>query len=367
MKALLISGIYPPDIGGPATYIPKLENYLLKQKWSVRVVSLIDGNKIISTFQNGRFIGRQILLPIRFIATVLTLITEMKNTDSVFANGLHQEAAIASLFYKRNKVAKIVGDPVWERYRNQSSSRIEMQNIYDVEKSNPSIRLQRLFLVWALNQFDLIVCPSTNLCEMIRKWGVQTPTIFVPNGIEIEEVTSKEYKYDIAIISRLVKWKNIDLVLEKCRKLNLRIVIAGDGPERDNLQRMSEESNSKITFMGQIPSEQVKEILCESKIFVSLSSYEGMSFSVLQAMSLGSLVVVSDIQANTELVKDKMDGIVIKKEDEANLDKIIQDAVVHHEKYSHLGVAAAAKIRNDYSIDINLCSIETLLVSFNTI
>lgn len=365
MKALLISGIYPPDIGGPAQYIPKLERYLENHKWTVRVISLLEGKKALTTLKNGRFIGRQLSLPLRFVTTVFMIIVESKKTDCIFANGLHQETAFASLFHKRNTIAKIVGDPVWERHRNKTQSDIGIIQFNKSLNLSLSIKLQRKFLVWSLNRFDIVICPSRELCQLVRLWGVRTQTIYIPNGIEIEQFPNQNQKdYDITVVGRLVKWKNVDLILKSCKNLNLRVVIVGDGPEREKLEQIAEETGCTVTFKGQVDADKVGQILNKSKVYVSLSSYEGMSFSLLQAMSLGMLVIVSDIDANTELVKHQVEGIVVSAENTSKLGEILLDAIRNGESYSSLGVAAATKIRNDYSLQMNLASVESLLVGF---
>ena len=365
MKALLISGIYPPDIGGPAQYIPKLERYLENRKWTVRVISLLEGKKALTTLKNGRFIGRQLSLPLRFVTTVFMIIVESKKTDCIFTNGLHQETAVASLFHKTNTVAKIVGDPVWERHRNKTKSAVGIIQFNKSLNLGISIKIQRRLLAWSLNRFDVVICPSRELCQLVRLWGVCTPTIYIPNGIEIEQFTNqKQQDYDIAVVGRLVKWKNVDSILKSCKNLNLRVAIVGDGPEREKLEQIAVETGCAVDFKGQVDADKVGQILNNSKVYVSLSSYEGMSFSLLQAMSLGMLVIVSDIDANTELVKHQVEGIVVSAEDESKLGDILLDAILNGECYSSLGVAAATKIRNNYSLQTNLASVESLLVGF---
>jgi len=365
VRALLVSGIYPPDIGGPATYIPKLERYLVENAWSVRVVSLLNGKKFLTFSSNRFFVGRNLPLPIRIFLTTLMINVESKNADCVFANGLHQEVAMATCFSNKYKVAKIVGDPIWERYQNKSKLAIGINEFNESIEASMSIRLQRKFLVWALNRFDVVVCPSRELCNFVKKWGVRSSVIYLPNGVEIEKSRPQgNREYDIVLVGRLVKWKNIDLLLNACRNLKLRVIIVGDGPERVNLERIAAESNSKVTFLGQVDSNEISKILSNCKVYVTLSSYEGMSFSLLQAMSLGMLAVVSDIEANTELVRNLVDGIVVNIHDGTDLENTLRDAVINREQYEYMARAAATKIQEEFSIELNLRSLETLLVKF---
>ena len=96
MKVLLVSGIYPPDIGGPATFIPRLAQHLCDQEIEVEVLTLADrefpDNQ--SDWKVTR-INRKIWLPFRFMTTVLVGMKSLRGCDSVFVNGLHEEMGVA--------------------------------------------------------------------------------------------------------------------------------------------------------------------------------------------------------------------------------------------------------------------------------
>jgi hypothetical protein len=96
MKALLISGIYRPEIGGPATYLPALAQVLINQKSTVEVVTLKNSssNPVIEKWPVN-YVNRNQFLLIRFIKTFLLIRRKGKNSDVIFANGLFQETAIA--------------------------------------------------------------------------------------------------------------------------------------------------------------------------------------------------------------------------------------------------------------------------------
>ena len=199
MKALLISGIYRPEIGGPATYIPKLANQLLDQGGQVEVITLKDAkaDPVIESWKVN-YINRNQNILVRIIKTSLLIAKKAKNVDTVFANGLFQETAIGLLFLKKKSVAKVVGDPVWERARNKGRTNL---NIVDFNNSKLSInqKLQRFFIRWSLNRFSIITCPSLELTSIITNWGVRKPIEFIPNGVVISENENTDKKYDLGV------------------------------------------------------------------------------------------------------------------------------------------------------------------------
>ena len=200
MKALLISGIYRPEIGGPATYLPKLANQLLDQGVQADVITLKDSkaDPVIEPWKVNYIYRNQNILS-RIIRTSRLIAKKAKKVDTVFANGLFQETAIGLLFLKKKSVAKVVGDPVWERARNKGRTNL---NIVDFNNSKLSVnqRLQRLFIRWSLNRFSLITCPSLELKSIITNWGVSKPIEFTPNGVVISENENTDKKYDLVTI-----------------------------------------------------------------------------------------------------------------------------------------------------------------------
>ena len=118
MKILLVTGIFPPDIGGPSTYIPNLARYLKKKGHEVRILTLANDtkNQLRDEFEIIR-IQRTLPKPLRMIL-VIAFFSFISKDFKVFANGLHEEVGISLALRKRHALAKIVGDPVWERSRN---------------------------------------------------------------------------------------------------------------------------------------------------------------------------------------------------------------------------------------------------------
>ncbi|HEV7809393.1 MAG TPA: glycosyltransferase, partial [Candidatus Limnocylindrales bacterium] len=98
------------------------------------------------------------------------------------------------------------------------------------------------------------------------------------------------------------------------RGRRLELTIAGDGPERRSLERLSAEQGVEdlVSFVGQIPPEEVERRLAESDVTVSISSSDGASVALLEAMAIGAVPVVSDIPANTAWIDHRVGGIVVR-------------------------------------------------------
>ena len=114
-------GIFPPDIGGPATFVPKITKYFQDElKYEIEILTLSDHiNLNIKDELSVARINRNLPIIYRWIKTIFTIYKLGKNKDLIFVNGLGTEVTIANFFIKKKVVRKIVGDPVWERAYNK--------------------------------------------------------------------------------------------------------------------------------------------------------------------------------------------------------------------------------------------------------
>ena len=196
-----------------------------------------------------------------------------------------------------------------------------------------------------LDAADIICSTSEVMKIQTEKLLIHPKKIFVtPFGIDTIRFTPKEnFSHEVHIIgtvktlapkygiSTLIK--SFAIVLDKLEKLEkesqLKLVIAGDGPQRNELENLAAELNiyDKCEFLGKIPHEKVPEVLHSFDIYAALSEFDSESFGVaiLEASACGLPVVVSDSGGLPEVVEDGVTGIVVPKHDpEAAADAILQ-------------------------------------------
>ena len=361
MKILLVTGIYPPDVGGPASFIPRLAQYLCDREIEVEVLTLADSDFPAdqSDWKITR-IKRQMWLPLRFIITVLSGIKRIKNCDAVFVNGLHEEMGVALRFLKRQSVAKIVGDPVWERSINAGITDLSIED-FNQSRLNLENTLQRRLLVSSLNRFNFVISPSQGLVDIVKAWGVKANTSLILNGIENLGNSKPETRFDLVTVSRLVKWKQVDAVIRSASILNLSICIVGDGPESENLIRLAKELGCKATFVGKVHEDEAIELIKQSEIYILFSTYEGLSFSLLQAMNLGKTVVVSNARGNLDVITNEYDGLVVSKNDQNALTETLKVLTSNPELKRSLGLAARKTALDKYSLNQTLSATSAML------
>lgn len=288
---MITTGIFPPDIGGPATYIPRFADFLSFNKFNVEVLTLSQDSSTGSPHHsfNVLRIKKTRKRWLRILITIFSIARKVRNTDFIFCNGLYFETALAMrfTFFRGHSLVKIVGDPVWERARNRGITKPSIQG-----------KLERKLITWSLEQFDHVTTPGESLAGIVGSWSDKFKVKVVHNGVPIYSKKHDDVKrYDLIVISRLVAWKNVDIVISIAKELNCSLVVIGDGPQRQLLEEQALD-NTNIVFLGVCNAEEIVNLLGKSRIFCQLSDYEGLSFSLLQAMSSSLPCVLSDIQAN---------------------------------------------------------------------
>ena len=135
-QIIFVSGIFPPDIGGPATYISDIAQYLGSIGFKVQIVTL--GEKVETYALDHQVIVHKIKRNqnkmIRSIRVTSKIIQLCDNRTILFANTLLMEASMAKTITSRPIVYKIVGDYAWEYFKNKNrfkSQRRSKTNIHD--------------------------------------------------------------------------------------------------------------------------------------------------------------------------------------------------------------------------------------------
>ena len=313
-------GIFPPDIGGPATFVPKIAKYFQDElNYEIEILTLSDNkNSNINDDFSVKRIDRNLPIIYRWLKTIFTIYKLGKNKDLIFVNGLGTETTIANIFLKKKIIRKIVGDPVWER--TYSKAKIsESFDEFQVKNYGFSISLQKKVRSFSIKKSDIVVTPSQHLKNFILNLGFKNKIEIINNGVIIPEENTNIFTNDqinITIVSRLVSHKNIKKIIRAISDLNDPLIylnIIGDGPELNQLQKISLESNNKdnIIFHGKLNRDDINHIFLKSDIYIQASNYEGLPHSLLEAMSYGIPVLCTPVGECKEILGNEDRGYML--------------------------------------------------------
>ena len=320
MRVLVTVGIFPPDIGGPATFVPKIAKYFQDElNYEIEILTLSDNkNSNINDDFSVKRIDRNLPIIYRWLKTIFTIYKLGKNKDLIFVNGLGTETTIANIFLKKKIIRKIVGDPVWERAYSKAKIS-ESFDEFQVKNYGFSISLQKKVRSFSIKKSDIVVTPSKHLKNFILNLGFKNKIEIINNGVFIPEENTNIFTNDqinITIVSRLVSHKNIEKIIKAISDLNSPLInlnIIGDGPELNQLQKISLESNNKdnIIFHGKLNRDEIDHIFLNSDIYIQASNYEGLPHSLLEAMSYGIPVLCTPVGECKEILGNEDRGYIL--------------------------------------------------------
>jgi len=313
----LTTGIFPPDIGGPASFIPIFADRLIKKGIYVEVITLsdevVDDSNL--AYKVVR-ISRKIKKPFRDFLVIKEIVKSAKKTDLIFCNTLAFESAIASKISGKKLVQKIVGDLAWERAN--VSGRFK-GTLDEYQKANLCLKskLTNIYRDFAVMQSNLIITPSNYLKNIVTGWGYKKDKIkVIYNAVEFEESDTiiKKDKFRIVTVARLIPHKGIDGILKTLAQLNFEFecVIIGDGPLKDNLIKLAKDLKLDVKFIQNLSKKEVANWLKSSDIFILNSSYEGLPHIVLEAMANDCPVIASRVGGTPEVVKNNKNGLLFE-------------------------------------------------------
>lgn len=130
-----------------------------------------------------------------------------------------------------------------------------------------------------------------------------------------------------------------------------RLFLVGDGPLREQAVELL--TASHLINNAWLPGERndIASILRGLDIFVLPSKAEGISNTILEAMSSGLPVIATRVGGNPELVMDGQTGHLVEREDITGLSEAMQDLVANDEKRRRFGAAAYRRVEDEFSID----------------
>ena len=319
MDILITVGIFPPDIGGPASFVPKISKYLINKGHNIKIICLSDKEHLDykDEFSVIR-INRNLPIISRWFKTIVKIYNVSKKSDLIFVNGLGTEATIANLFSRKKVIRKIVGDPVWERVYNRKLIN-ESFDDFQENKHGIFISLQKIIRNWSINKSNLIITPSQHLKTFINKIGVDNKTLVINNGVTIQETNNKVFQnriIQLLVISRLVTQKNIDSIIKAVKVMEnegIILNIVGDGSEINNLKNLVEnyELEEKVNFIGKIENAKLNEYLSNADIFVQASNYEGLPHSILEAINYEIPILSTEVGGCSVLLNKGERGYII--------------------------------------------------------
>ena len=330
MNVLVVSGIWPPDVGGPASHAPDVADYLHSRGHRVEVVTTAAAQPVRRDYP-VHWISRALPKGVIHLRTAAEVARRAGASDVVYTTGMFGRSAAGSAAARTPYVVKLTADPAFERARRR---RMVGGNVDDFQAlaGDARIRVLRGARDLELRRAAHVFTPSAYLRELAVAWGVHAERVTVlPNPTPpMSSTTSREELRrsfvvegdTLAFAGRLTAQKSLDVALEALvPNEHVSLLIAGDGDERVSLeQRVAELGlGSRVRFLGPQSRERVLELFRAADASILSSSWENFPHSVVEALAAGTPVLATATGGVAEVVRDGVNGLLVPVGDAAAL------------------------------------------------
>jgi glycosyltransferase involved in cell wall biosynthesis len=332
MRVAIFTGIWPPDVGGPATHGPDFSRFLRDRGHQVEVVTMTDGEpteRPVPVHAVGR--GRPFVVRYPQVAIVGARLA--RRADVVYATATYAAAATATMAARRPLVAKLVSDPAYERAVRYGLFAGTLEEFQDAQ--GRKIAALKSLRTASLRRARRIVVPSRYLANVAAGWGLDEGRIEVllnpaPAPVEIEPAQLPRETF--VFVGRLTQQKALPVLLDAVERVpDARLEIVGDGPERDGLEARAKSPAlaGRVTFAGALPRADVLARLAGARAAVLASAWENLPHAAVEALAVGTPVVATAVGGVPEVVFDDRNGLLVPPNDgaalAAALERVLRD------------------------------------------
>ena len=322
LKILIATGLYPPDIGGPATYSRFLVEQLPAHGIKVELLSFREVRKYPPL--------------IRHLVFFYLVLKKGRTTDVLYAQdtlSVGLPTALANIFLRKRFFVRVPGDHSWEQgtRRFGITGPLEEMPLFSW-KWHPLLIVMRALQLFVVRSADTLVVPSKYMARIVKNWRVHPNRVqLIYNGVEeFKETGNKSvlrgllrFQGKLLItIGRLVPWKGFAALIDLIPGLQkefpeLKLLVIGAGPDMESLEKKTTELglSDNVIFAGEVERDVLIRYIRVADVFILNSRYEGLSHQILEVMAVGVPVITTAVGGNPEVIEDGKNGYLVRPDD----------------------------------------------------
>ena len=377
MKILIVTPIFPPEIGGPATYVYEVSRRF-KKTHQITVVAFaeeikpIPGVKINPVRIKYSFLGPLL----RQFNLFHAIIKNLRGMDLIYAQGpfvVGLMSFLAAQIYRKKLIIKFVGDLVWETAFGQARTKKFLDDFLTHPDAGLIANLKIKIQKFVFQRAKKVIVPSFYLKSILTKYYQLAPAQVevIYNSIDFTKFKGisknrKDANLNLITIGRLVNWKHIDDIIRALGRLKNQsavLKIVGEGPELTKLKKLSVELDlqKQVKFLGRLSYPETLQQLADSDIFILNSNYEGLPHTVIEAMFLKIPVIATNIPGTTEIAIENKTALLVPKKSPADLAEKIRIISGNPALEEKLTDQAYKLVKQEFNWDQNLKKLAKIL------
>lgn len=215
----------------------------------------------------------------------------------------------------------------------------------------------------ALKKFNALAAVSDTVARRLLAFGVPAEKIkTIANGIDVKAferaeplpLLNAEGSTVVGVVARLDLQKGFEYLLQAARELcktfpGLKIVIVGEGPDRDKIESMIQQYGLQSSVMLAGQQSNMPGVYAAMDIFVLPSLNEGLPMTVLEAMAASKPVIATRVGAIPGVIKDAENGLLVDPRNSEGLRNAIASLLDDPERRRRLGDRAHAWVSRNYT------------------
>lgn len=376
MDIILTTTIYPPDVGGPATYAPQIKKRLEERGYHIKIVTTSTAAyNDPGVTKTGKKPDIRILgFFIFYYQSFLFLLRFSKDSDIIYTldpKFLGFISILAGYLLRKPTILRFSGDRVWEIAFNKgltsSGPSVYFKNI------SGSLYLKFLFIFQklVLNMPKKIIVPSKDMEKLaVDYYKIRSEKISVIyNSIELEpekKVKLKEkQQINILFVGRLIKLDRCEMVILLIRDIHMKypqvtLEVAGDGPELQNLKKISEELGTSqiITFLGNVDRSNLAGVYQKADILIHNRVYDVFPHVLIEAMKYKVPIVTSSEGGAREIVQNNETGLIASSGSIEELKEKLELLIIDSDLRKKISENAYEHLKNNFTWKKNLVKLE---------
>jgi glycosyltransferase involved in cell wall biosynthesis len=322
VRTLIVSGIWPPDVGGPASHAPELAAFLERRGHGVEAVVTAEAAPAPEAYP-VRFVSRRLPVGVRHAAVAALVTRRARANDVVYATSMLGRASLGATAARRPLVVKLVADEAYERARRRGLFAGSLEEFQQFP-GDARVRALRRARDTALARTRHVVCPSAYLAALAVAWGVPeervtvlpNPSPEVPDLGPPEELRARLGVEGPTLVfaGRLTRQKALEVAFQAVERLpDVTLLVAGEGPERASLERAAHDLglDGRVRFLGPQTRRAVLELFRAADAAILSSAWENFPHAVVEALAAGTPVIATAAGGVAEVVRDGENGLLV--------------------------------------------------------